>query len=450
MYEEYYGFVQPPFSLSPDPRFLYRSESHDVALQQLWQAIRRKEGFIVLAGDIGTGKTTLCRTVLQQFDPTTFTALILNPFLSVEELLREVLLSYGVASKDTMRTGRLATATKHELTRTLHDFLLLLAPIHGSAVLIIDEAQHLSTEVLEEIRILSNLETDEQKLLQIVLVGQLNLLDTLQNAKLRQLDQRISIRCLLKALNREEVEAYITHRLWVARASKDVTFTPAAIELVHGLSGGVPRIINLICDRALMAGARAQTDKITNPLILDAADALHLPVPPDLQRRESVHVTPGRLGVKVMLPLLVLALAAMAYALYRVGNPIDLFVGASPPVVARPAPLASARPMAPTPPPEALLSVSPPPLATGEYSVLVGTYDTPQQAAAAEATLRRLQLPVYAVDVPSDTGIRRRRLLVGRYATREAADAVQQSLASTFSDARRVQGWTERLRVTLP
>src|SRR6188508_957630 len=104
MYEEYYGFVQPPFSLTPDPKFLYRSESHDSALQQVWQAIRRKEGFIVLAGDIGTGKTTLCRTILEQFDPTTFTALILNPYLSQDELLREVLLSYGIASKDAFRS----------------------------------------------------------------------------------------------------------------------------------------------------------------------------------------------------------------------------------------------------------------------------------------------------------------------------------------------------------
>src|SRR5687767_4009634 len=294
MYEEYYGFIQPPFSLTPDPRFLYRSESHDVALQQVWQAIRRKEGFIVLTGDIGTGKTTLCRTILEQFDPTTFTALILNPFLSVEELLREVLLSYGIASRDTLRTGRLAMASKHELIRTLHDFLLSLVPIHGSAVLIIDEAQHLSTEVLEEIRILSNLETNEQKLLQIVLVGQLNLLDALRDAKLRQLDQRVSIRCVLKALNREEVEAYITHRLWVARGSTAVTFTAKAIDLVHALSGGVPRMINLICDRALMAGQRAQTDKITDPLILEAASSLGLSIPRAVQRRDAFRRATSR------------------------------------------------------------------------------------------------------------------------------------------------------------
>ena len=279
MYEDYYGFVQPPFSLTPDPRFLYRSESHDLALQQVWQAIRRKEGFIVLTGDIGTGKTTLCRTLLEQFDETTFTALILNPFLSVEELLREVLLSFGVVSKDALRSGRLSTASKHELIRTLHDFLLSLVPLHGSAVLIIDEAQHLSPDVLEEIRVLSNLETNDQKLLQIVIVGQLNLLDVLHKAELRQLDQRISIRCSLKALTREEVEAYVTHRLWVARSSTSVLFTPKAFDLVHVLSAGVPRVINLLCDRSLMIACEKQTSRIAEEHVVHAAGQLGQEIP---------------------------------------------------------------------------------------------------------------------------------------------------------------------------
>jgi general secretion pathway protein A len=332
MYEEYYGFVQPPFSLTPDPRFLYRSESHDVALQQVWQAIRRKEGFIVLTGDIGTGKTTICRTILEQFDPATFTALILNPFLSVEELLREVLLSYGVASRETLRSGRLASASKHELVRTLHDFLLSLVPLHGSAVLIIDEAQHLSAEVLEEIRILSNLETNEQKLLQILLVGQLNLLDVLHDAKLRQLDQRISIRCLLKPLNREEVEAYITHRLWVARGSTAVTFAPAAVDLVHRLSGGVPRMINLICDRALMSGCRAQTDKITDALILEAASALGIALPRSVQRRSAIRRRATSIWKRAGVVTIVLVMiAAIALVALGDGDPRELFRDPVPP-----------------------------------------------------------------------------------------------------------------------
>ena len=148
MYEEFYHFGQPPFTLAPDPRFLYRSESHEHAITLLMQAIRRKEGFIVLTGDIGTGKTTICRALLQQLDQSTFTSLILNPFLSVEELLREILLDFGVVSRQAVRSGRIAGATKHELISTLHDFLLSLIAIRGSGVLIIDEAQHLSPEVL--------------------------------------------------------------------------------------------------------------------------------------------------------------------------------------------------------------------------------------------------------------------------------------------------------------
>ncbi|HUE89258.1 MAG TPA: AAA family ATPase [Vicinamibacterales bacterium] len=440
MYEEYYGFVQPPFSLTPDPRFLYRSESHDVALQQVWQAIRRKEGFIVLAGDIGTGKTTLCRTLLEQFDPTTFTALILNPFLSVEELLRELLLSYGVASKDAFRTGRLAAVSKHELVRTLHDFLLSLVTIHGSAVLIIDEAQHLSPEVLEEIRILSNLETNEQKLLQVVLVGQLNLLDLLHDARLRQLDQRVSIRCLLKPLNREEVEAYITHRLWVARGST-VTFTPRAFDLIHAVTTGVPRMINLICDRALMAGYHARTDKIDEEQIHQAAAALGMAVPPGAERREAfvrVASRSVRMGVVVTVAA---ALALTAAAYYYLGNPVPLLSGADPPAVnAPPVQVLRAAP-SPPPAPEAAPSLTPPPAFPGSHAVIVGTFSTPREASAVEQVLRERALPVYALDLRFADGVRR-RLLIGRYRSRAEAEKARADIATTFADAR-VAHWSE-------
>ncbi|MGE3190910.1 MAG: AAA family ATPase [Vicinamibacterales bacterium] len=444
MYEEYYGFIQPPFSLTPDPRFLYRSESHDVALQQVWQAIRRKEGFIVLTGDIGTGKTTLCRTLLEQFDPTTFTALILNPFLAVEDLLREVLLSFGVTSRESLRQGRLATASKHELVRTLHDFLLSLVPLHGSAVLIIDEAQHLSSDVLEEIRILSNLETNEQKLLQVVLVGQLNFLDVLHQADLRQLEQRVSIRCLLKPLNREEVEAYITHRLWVARGSASVTFTPRALDLVHAITGGVPRMINLVCDRALMAGCEARTEQISDTLIVNAAASLGLGVPRRVQRREQVGLW-SRGAVRLLIAALVLGLlAGGAWFVWQVGNPFALLQVDPPAPAAAPGALALPAAAAAAPPLEAIPDLSPPPLARGAFSVLIGTYDYPRQVVAVEATLRAAGLPVYVVDLAGEDGTRR-RVLVGRYAAREDAARVQDSLATSFGDARVILGRREGL-----
>ena len=276
MYEEFYGFVQSPFTLAPDPRFFYLSESHDEAIRLLIQSVRRREGFIVLTGDIGTGKTTLCRALLDQLDPTTFTSLILNPFLSVEELLREILLDFGVVSRDAVRSGRIAAASKHELLSTLNDFLLSLVPIRGSGVLIIDEAQHLSPQALEEIRVLSNLETNEAKLLQIVLVGQLNLLDALADANMRQLDQRISLKAVLKPLTREEVDAYISHRLSIASGASAVTFDAGAVNAIHAITGGVPRVINLLCDRALMLGAQVGAVTLTADVIRDAAQGLAL------------------------------------------------------------------------------------------------------------------------------------------------------------------------------
>jgi general secretion pathway protein A len=438
MYEEYYGFVQPPFSLTPDPRFLYRSDSHDAALQQVYEAIRRKEGFMVLAGDIGTGKTTLCRTVLEQFDPTTFTALILNPFLSVDELLRELLLSFGVVSRDAVRSGRLAAASKHELIRTLHDFLLSLIPIQGSAVLIIDEAQHLSAEVLEQIRILSNLETNDQKLLQVMLVGQLNLLELLDDVRLRQLDQRISIRCLLKPLNRDEVEAYITHRLRVA-GGLTVTFTHQALDAVHEISGGVPRVINLVCDRALMGASEAKTDIISEEFVRQGATALGIAAPRP-QRRNAISrvaVEPAQMGVAALL----IGAVVLALSFVSLGSPFTLLGGTDLPAMAAP-PSAILRPAPPSPqPPEGRPTLAPPPAFPGSHAVIVGTYRTPGEASAVERTLRERALPVYAIDLRFVDGVRR-RLLIGRYRSFAEADKARADLETAFAGAR-VAHWSE-------
>ena len=451
MYEDYYGFVQPPFSLTPDPRFLYRSESHDLALQQVWQAIRRKEGFIVLTGDIGTGKTTLCRTLLEQFDQTTFTALILNPFLSVEELLREVLLSFGVVSKDALRSGRLSTASKHELIRTLHDFLLSLVPLHGSAVLIIDEAQHLSPEVLEEIRVLSNLETNDQKLLQIVIVGQLNLMDILHKSELRQLDQRISIRCLLKALTREEVEAYVTHRLWVARSTTSVSFTPKAFDLMHLLSGGVPRVINLICDRSLMVAYQHQVNRITEDHVVGAATHLSIDVPKHKLKGErpegEAEPSPRRRVVAAaIIGVLLVAGGVIAWIVYRLEL---LSPGTDPPL-----PRVEQTWLPPNLPPLAVPAgmpvVGPPPPIAGSFSILIGTFDSARQAELVERALQERKLPIYKVDVLQPAGDVLRRILVGRYATREEAEKARAALGPAMSSALVIPGELERRRVIPP
>lgn len=276
MYEDYYGFVEKPFSLTPDPKFLYRSETHANAFDLLQYAIRRREGFVVITGDIGTGKTTLCRAILDELDRRTFTALVLNPFLSEEDLLKLILQDFGVVSRDEVKRGRLANVSKQDLIDTLNEFLLSLLPLGASALLVVDEAQNLPLQVLEQIRILSNLETDTEKLLQVVLVGQLNLQPLLRSPEMRQLDQRVSIRYELKPLTRRETAAYVEHRLTVAGGARAVGFTPRALDLVHRFSGGTPRLINLICDRALLAGYAERTNRIEPDLVVRAADSLDL------------------------------------------------------------------------------------------------------------------------------------------------------------------------------
>ena len=276
MYEEYYGFNEKPFSLTPDPKYLFKSEPHANAFDLLQYAIRRREGFVVVTGDIGTGKTTLCRALLEEIDRKTFSALVLNPFLSEEDLLKLILQDFGVVSREDVKRGRLMNVSKQELIETIYDFLLSLLPLRAGAVLIIDEAQNLPIPVLEQIRILSNLETDKEKLLQIVLVGQLNLQTILKDPQMRQLDQRVSIRYQLRPLNRDEVAAYVSHRLNVAGCSASVTFQSNALDVVHRRSKGIPRLINLLCDRALLAAYSSRTNRVTSDMVSQAAQNLEL------------------------------------------------------------------------------------------------------------------------------------------------------------------------------
>ncbi|MCX6545358.1 MAG: AAA family ATPase [Acidobacteria bacterium] len=276
MYEEHFGFTEKPFSLTPDPRFLYKSESHANAFELLQYAMRRREGFVVVTGDIGTGKTTLCRALLEQIDRRTFTALVLNPFLSEDDLLKLILQDFGVVSREDVKAGRLAGVSKQELIDTLYDFLLGLLPIQATAVLIIDEAQNLPLQVLEQLRILSNLETDKAKLLQIILVGQQNLKPLLRSPELRQLDQRVSIRYELKPLTRDETAAYIHHRLYIAGGASAVSFTPKAVQVVFQYSGGIPRLINLICDRSLLGAFSTKVCKVSHDLVFRATESLDI------------------------------------------------------------------------------------------------------------------------------------------------------------------------------
>jgi general secretion pathway protein A len=276
MYEDYYGFTEKPFSLTPDPKYLFKSESHANAFELLQYAIRRREGFLVVTGDIGTGKTTLCRALLEEIDRNTFSALVLNPFLSEQDLLTLILQDFGVVSREDVKRGRLAHVSKQELIETLYDFLLSLLPLRANAVLIIDEAQNLPMPVLEQIRILSNLETDKEKLLQIMLVGQLDLQQSLKAPQMRQLDQRVSIRYQLQPLTRDEVAAYISHRVRIAGPSTTVSFESKAIDMVHRRTAGIPRLVNLLCDRTLLAAYSARTNRVAPEMVKQASRTLDL------------------------------------------------------------------------------------------------------------------------------------------------------------------------------
>jgi general secretion pathway protein A len=268
MYEEFYGLTEPPFNLTPDPRFFYRSEAHNRAFELLQYGIQRREGFMILYGDIGAGKTTLCRTVLDTLDRNVYTALLLNPFLSETDLIKAILKDFAIQATSNV---------KQELINALNEFLLSIHEKGSRAVVVIDEAQNIPLTTLEQIRILSNLETSKEKLLQIVLVGQLNLVDVLSKPALRQLYQRISIKCELSPLTREEVADYIRHRLAVAGGNTShVSFTPVAVKEMYEYSGGIPRLINLISDRSLLAGLALNTRTIDKRAVQEAVQTLQL------------------------------------------------------------------------------------------------------------------------------------------------------------------------------
>jgi len=265
MYLEFYGLREKPFTLTPDPQYLYLSEGHRMAMESLLYGIYQREGFMVLTGDIGTGKTMICRTILGKLDKNVKTAVIFNSFLTEEELLESILLDFGFSSRGKTRKERI-----DGLNRVLIHFLSR----GKKAVLIIDEAQNLSIPVLEQIRMLSNLETEKEKMLQIVLLGQLELEKKLQSPELRQLNQRIAIRLHLLPLSRLETERYIGQRLAVAGSQGNITFSKSALNEIYRFSGGIPRLINLLCERVLLAGFVAQTCHFDKEIIEKAEKSL--------------------------------------------------------------------------------------------------------------------------------------------------------------------------------
>jgi len=253
MYLDHFHLREMPFSITPNPRFLYLTRGHRQALDHLLFGVRQRKGFIVLTGDVGTGKTTLCRALLDELDSTYTTAMILNPRLSETQLLRAIVAELGVTKP---------RADRFSLLQQLNNFLLDEWRARRDCVLVIDEAQHLSIDALEQVRLLSNLETDDRKLLQIVMCGQTELAVKLAHPRLRQLSQRITVRGRVASIARDEIATYISHRLEVAGGLGTPSFDPESVEVVFEHTGGVPRLVNAVCDLSLLAAFAGGGDRV--------------------------------------------------------------------------------------------------------------------------------------------------------------------------------------------
>jgi general secretion pathway protein A len=311
--EEHYGLAQRPFALTLDQHFLYQSRSYAAALADVRLALDRRDGLVMVTGETGTGKTMLCRTLLDQLGASSNVSIVLDPRVTVEDLLRHVLADFGV-----FVAPHSQSPSRHQLMRALQRFLATLVPTGACAVVVVDEAQQLDPDVLQQLCLLLNLETNESKLLQVVLVGDTSLNDVLDRVELAQLNQRVARRCVLEPLHDEEVGSYIRHRLATAQRLAlaadihalqageaaiepvpcNLSFTPAAVRGVVHHSGGIPRVVNLLCDRALEIGYQRRTHTI-RALTVRAAARRVMPRragSSGMSGRVARHVIPGRIG----------------------------------------------------------------------------------------------------------------------------------------------------------
>ena len=260
MYAAYFGLKENPFKLAPEPRYLFLSEYHREALNCLIYGIQEKKGFILITGGIGTGKTTICRSLLKSLDDSVETALIFNTAISDLDLLETMITEYGISLAGEQRSKKI-------YVDALNEFLLQKFAAGKNVVLLIDEAQNLSHGVLEQVRMLSNLETERDKLIQIILVGQPELNNALMLPALRQLNERVTVRYELHPLSPQNIRNYIEYRLQVAGGPGSIRFTPGAYGLIYNFTEGIPRRINAVCDRALLIAYTKETFNINRKLV---------------------------------------------------------------------------------------------------------------------------------------------------------------------------------------
>jgi len=265
MYTSYFGFKENPFNLTPDPRYLFLSPHHREALDHMLYGVNERKGFIVISGGIGTGKTTLCRAFLSQLESSIKSALIFNSFITEQELLETIIEEFGMDASA-------GAGTRKERIDQINEFLLHTFSQGGNAVLILDEAQNLSPTVLEQIRMLSNLETEREKLIQIVLVGQPELKDLLTSSSMQQLNERIVVRFELRPLDHKDIQGYVEHRLVVGGGRGDLRFANSAFSSIYKYSQGIPRRINAVCDRALLIAYVNEKRTISRAIVAKAID----------------------------------------------------------------------------------------------------------------------------------------------------------------------------------
>ena len=310
MYNEYFGFKEAPFSIAPDPRYLYMTAQHREALAHLVYGLNSEGGCILLTGEVGTGKTTICRCLLEQIPQQANVALVLNPKVSEIELLETICDELDISYPDTNNSVK-------TYTDRIYEFLISSNRKNEKTVLIIDEAQNLNSKVLEQLRLLTNLETNQRKLLQIIVLGQPELLDILARPEMRQLAQRITARFHLQPLTRNEVKAYVTHRLAVAGQNIQL-FPENSIKLLYKLSDGVPRLINIICDRALLGAYVESQYAVHTPIIKKAATEVF----GELKNVEKKHRSR-----RWLLPASIvsgIAVIAIALFFYLTQTPVDI------------------------------------------------------------------------------------------------------------------------------
>lgn len=443
MYERFYGLNEHPFSLTPDPDFIFINQNFREALDQITHAVNRREGLTVLIGDVGTGKTTLCWALLLRMQNNVRTALILNPMLGIDDLLKAIIQDFNIKFSTRRAPWKLQIAgmkdepreaswvqglTRKQLMDELNRFLLEGAEADINNVLVIDEAQTLSVECLEQLRMISNLETSGRKLLQIILSGQLELDHNLNLPKLQQLKQRINGRCSLRPLSKEGMTQYIYHRIWKAGGSGNLSFSRGALNAIYRQSRGYPRLINLICDRALMAGCRSRSWIITRKMVKTAIEQLEMSGQKISWFRSSFPAKP-----LLIVAAALLILSGLAYFV----RPWNYFTGMADHIQAKsvaPAGMDKAtsdisvpltQPTA-SPPPDAN-PLTPPGRISG-FSLQVHSMRSQQQADRAIEDLKQKGYPVFQRAVRNPDGLLWYVVYVGPFAESDEAQEVAATL----------------------